>query len=660
MAKAVGPIVSRCGLWLLILTVVPRTYAAQDPDDAIVKRWETEIRPILSKQCIQCHNELKRSGQLSLETIRGMLGSTLSGSVVDDKNSSESLILKVVLPGAESHMPPDGQLSDTEIALLQKFIGDLVAAPEHEAWKNEPKVSANKAAQAKIDNYPATLPPHLVIDFAIFKMLAEKGIPAVSRTTDPQFARRIYLDLLGRIPTPEELQLFLESADSNKRETLIDSLLASPEHAVHLSELLHALLIGRKDSNAIALAEKSGWFGYLRAAIEKDRPWSEVAAEILLARPTEESQGGAIWYLYSRKNNHQEIAEAVSRDFFGVRIDCAQCHDHPLADEILQRHYWGLTAFFNRSTNTETSKGFRLKESAIGGFSEFANIRGSSAPNELVFLGSEPVPEVRPAKDVKEEDRDDLYVDQGEGEPRVPKFSRRQQFVEKVLTNHPLVSQAMVNRMWEHMLGRGLIHPVDAMDSFHPASHPELLQWLSRDFERSGYRIRHLLRSIALSHTYQLASSAAQPHDPALFSHALAKPLTAETFYRSIGTALELKNPDAFYALENRLLMSRLFPDVLTEESLANVSQGLMLSNSPLIQRFVSVAESHLLQRLSAETDPAQVSTQLFWALMHRKPDDEELQKCVTYLSQPARAREKLLEDLTWALLTSPEFRFNH
>jgi hypothetical protein len=385
-----------------------------------------------------------------------------------------------------------------------------------------------------------------------------------------------------------------------------------------------------------------------------------VAAEILLARPANEDQNGAIWYLYSRKNNHQEIAEAVSRDFFGVRIDCAQCHDHPLADEILQRHYWGLTAFFNRSTNIDTPKGPRLAESAIGGFSEFANIRGSSAPNELIFLGTNVIPETRPTKDTKEEDREELYVTTPDGEPRVPKFSRRTEFVERVLKNHPLLAQAMVNRLWGHMLGRGLIHPVDAMDSFHPASHPELLHWLSRDFERSGYRLRHLLRNIARSQVYQLDVSPQANHDPSTFASSIAKPLTAETFQRSFDFALDLKNKEAFYSLENRLAFSQLFPDVLVEESLANVSQGLMLSNSPLMNRFISVQESNLIERLAAEPDPTTLIANLFVSILHRPPDAAEKERSLEFLSNTSRERTKLVEDLAWALITSPEFRFNH
>lgn len=629
----------------------------QTTTETAQQRWEREVRPILSKNCLNCHNEAKTSGQLNLETLSGFVGNSLSGRIIDEKNSHESLLLKVLIPEAESHMPPEGQLSDAEITTIASFIEFLGTLPDLKAWQTSPQSSPEPVGS---EVYPPNLPAHLVIDFAIAKGWSEKGIQPANRTNDAQFARRLYLDLLGRTPTCDELQVFLGSTDSHKRETLIENLLHSPEHAIHLSELLNALFIGRKDAGAVRHAEKVGWFRYLRSAIEQDRAWNEVAAEILLARPASEDQAGAIWYLYSRKNNYQEIAESVSRDFFGVRIDCAQCHDHPLADEILQRHYWGLTAFFNRSTNVDTPKGPRLAESAIGGFSEFANIRGSSAPNELIFLGTDVIPETRPAKDTKEEDREELYTTAPDGEPRIPKFSRRTEFVERVLKNHPLLAQAMVNRLWGHMLGRGFIHPVDAMDSFHPASHPELLQWLSRDFERSGYRLKHLLRSIARSQVYQLDISPHANHDPSFFASSIAKPLTAETFQRSLDFTLELKNKEAFYSLENRLAFSQLFPDVLAEESLANVSQGLMLSNSPLMNRFISVQESNLIERLAAEPEPTTVIANLFVSILHRPPDDAEKQRSLEFLSNTMRDRTKLVEDLAWALITSPEFRFNH
>lgn len=656
MMNAFFPIPSSCGVFVLVLLFASLTNG-QTTTESIQQKWEKEIRPIFSAHCLPCHNESKRSGQLNLESIRGLLGNSLSGQVFDEKNSAASLLLKVLPADAESHMPPEGQLAETEIAALQSFFQELGTSPNLDTWKVETK---NVTAPTSSDLYPVNIPAHVVIDFAVAKGWSERGVTPASKITDMQFARRLYLDLVGRIPTTSELQQFLGATDSNKREVLIDTLLASPEHAVHLSELLHALFIGRKEAGPFKQAESVGWFQYLRSAVHSDRPWNEVAKEILLARPTDEKQKGAIWYLYSRKNNHQDIAESISRDFFGVRIDCAQCHDHPLADEILQRHYWGLTAFFNRSTNVDTPKGPRLAESAIGGFSEFANIRGSSAPNELIFLGTDVIAEIRPAKETKEEDREELYVPGADGEPRIPKFSRRAAFVEQVLDNHPLLAQAMVNRLWGHMLGRGLIHPVDAMDSFHPASHPELLQWLSRDFERSGYRLRYLLRNIALSNVYQLNHTIPPPQDPSSFVSSIAKPLTAEVFFRSIDFALELKNKEAFYALDNRITFSKLFPDVLTEESFANVSQGLMLSNSPFINRFISVEESELLDRLAKEPDSAEVAVGLFMSLLQRAPAEDEKQQFIEYLSNTSRPRGKLVEDLAWALLTSSEFRFNH
>lgn len=665
MTPARYPFSSSCGFIGTFLFLLAPLAFAQSTNDSIQQRWEKEVRPIFAQNCLTCHNDFKKSGQLSLESIRGLLGNSLSGQVITPQNAAESLLLQVLVANAESHMPPKGQLSDGDIQILNSFVADLLTLPDLNSWKTETHATHTSTAAANAETFPAAVPAHLVIDFALAKHWADKQISPAINTTDAQFARRIYLDLIGRVPTVSEMQSFLASTSSAKRENLVDHLLTSPEHAVHLSELLNALFIGRKEQGPIRQAEKIGWFTYLRDVIREDRPWDEVAAEILLARPANEQQQGAVWYLYSRKNNHQEMAEAISRDFFGVRIDCAQCHDHPLADEILQRHYWGLTAFFNRSTNVDTDKGPRLAESAIGGFSEFANIRGTSAANELVFLGTDVIAEVRPAKDTKEEDREDLYIPSADGEPRIPKFSRRAQFVEHVLTDHPLVAQAMVNRMWGHMFGRGLVHPIDAMDSFHPASQPELLQWLSRDFERSGYRIRHLLRSLALSKAYQLSCSQPQPQDPSTFASFIAKPLTAEAFFRSIEFALELKNKEQFNSLENRVHFASLFPDVLAEESFANVSQGLMLSNSPFIQRFVSVKESHLLERLEGVTDSSQVLRDLFLSILQREPDNEELQRCLEHLSNAtrpdaARNRSELIEDIAWALITSAEFRFNH
>jgi hypothetical protein len=506
---------------------------------------------------------------------------------------------------------------------------------------------------------PLGLDPARVIDLAVEQQwLANQLAPAAS-VDDAQFLRRVSLDLIGRVPRAAEVASFTADTDSRKRELLVDRLLDSDEHAAHFAELLDAILIGRTDVGQYQRRSGAGWMEYLQRALAENRPWNEVARELVLARPAAPEQRGAAWYLYARKDKPQDIAEAVSKDLFGVRIDCAQCHDHPLAGEIEQRHYWGLVAFFNRSKNVDTPAGPRVSESAIGGFSDFNTLEGVAQPNLLVFLGDRQVDEARPAADAKVEDSDQLYHPSQADQPRIPKFSRREKFADEVLQDHPLVAQAMVNRLWGWMLGRGLVHPVDALDSYHPPSHPGLLDWLSRDFAHSGYDVRRMLRALARTRVYQLQSVREGFADPKWFAVAESKPLTAESLHRSLLTALDPDDPGRWNSVEQRIAFARLFPDVLSEETLANVAQGLMLSNAQWINELVTVRHSQTLRSLNEQADPEILVAQLFERLLGRAPDAEELSQCAGYLSAAAD-RTRAVEGLAWALLTSAEFRFNH
>ena len=507
---------------------------------------------------------------------------------------------------------------------------------------------------------PLGLNPAHVIDLALEHGYRTHSLRPTVRVDDASFARRVYLDLVGRVPTTKELQDFLRETHSVKRTTLIDRLLESDAHAEHMAEVLDAIFIGQTNVDQVKKRIDAGWIDYLRKAVRDNRPWNQVAREVVLARPTSPEVRGAAWYLYARKDKHQDIAEAVSKDIFGVRIDCAQCHNHPLADEIKQKHYWGLVAFFNRSKNVDTPHGPGISESAIGGFSDFANLEGSSSPNELRYLDDRYVEEARPAKDVKEEEGEELYIATDSNGPKVPKFSRREQFVEKVLTDHPLLAKAMVNRLWGWMMGRGLVHPVDSLDSFHPPSHPELLDWLARDFAASGYDIRRLIKALASTQAYQLESTNASNSDPKWFASGLPKPLTAEMLQRSMLVVLDPVDKSRWNSLDQRVAFASLFPDVLAEECMANVAQGLYLSNSESITESVSMKNSRFLQSLAGELDNAMVIERLFDGILGRKPSTDEVAYCTDYFNARADRRDRALEGLAWAILTSAEFRFNH
>src|SRR6185369_15328142 len=191
------------------------------------------------------------------------------------------------------------------------------------------------------------------------------------------------------------------------------------------------------------------WFAFLDDAFRRNRPWNEVVREMIVARPQRPEDRGAVWFLYERENNAQMIAEALAPVVFGLQIKCAQCHDHMVAREIKQAHYWGMVTAFNRSKNVDTPDGPGVAESAIGGFVSFANLKKESQPATLTFFNGRNVDETRPKDGEKEADRPDLYLvppaketeaPSGRGprrertvkadQPAVPKFSRRVAFAD--------------------------------------------------------------------------------------------------------------------------------------------------------------------------------------------------------------------------------------
>lgn len=500
------------------------------------------------------------------------------------------------------------------------------------------------------------------IDRFLSQAWNDKNIVPSQPASDEAFVRRIYLDLAGRIPTPEESKTFIEDQRPNKREALTDLLLHSEDYVQHFTDTFDTLLMGRGSRRNYRERSQHHWRSWLETVFRENRPWNEVVSEILLARPEKQEDQGLVWFLYERENDYQKIAESIAPAFFGIHIECAQCHDHMVAFEIEQRHYWGLVAFFNRGKNQQTGSGLHIAESAIGGFSEFANLEGSSTPNLLTFFESKVVEEPRPDKDVKQEDQDELYQAASVTEaPRIPKFSRREKFVDEVLHDHPLIARAFVNRVWALLLGRGIVHPFDEMDSTHPPSHPELLDWLAEDFRDSNYDIRRLIRSIALSQAYQLDSvKLTGADDPATFAWYLERPLTAEQYSRSMQLVVRgsFKN-DSPLTGELRKPMPEVLPQTIT----TGVDVALFLSNNPVVNDFIAQSQSpdHLVSRLLSIDSRAEQMALLFSSVYQRAPTGIEASRITDFLKDHTGEEEReSWNQILWAMLTSAEFRFNH
>ena len=280
------------------------------------------------------------------------------------------------------------------------------------------------------------------------------------------------------------------------------------------------------------------------------------------------------------------------------------------------------------------------------------------------------VDEKRPTDGLNDKDSDAKYLlpPKTRGKAKsyaVPKFSRRQSISDAVTQDNPLLARAFVNRMWAMLLGRGFVNPVDQMDSKHPPTHPELLTWLSQDFEASGYDIRHLIREIVLSKTYQLDSrwNDSTPPLPDLFARGLEKPLPAEVLYRSLvvatgdGTVSE-KTFNSNDTLRQSLI--DVFPGMFDVEYNATLQQAMFLTNSPIFDTLVKPTGQNLTARMMKLSTSAERAKLAFTEIYGREPADAELAGATAYLDTRDDRPEAGVRQLTWALLTSTEFLLNH
>jgi mono/diheme cytochrome c family protein len=649
------------------------TQATFDPSSQPM--WINHIEPILAKNCFGCHGEKKKKGGLDLRGPQSIFAGGNDGSVIIPGRPTDSVIYQRIQPNAKDHMPPEeGQLSVEDMSLVQQWIMMLPTASAGGAG-SVPAIFSRTAPslmeQAKVKfTPPAGVRASTVIDELIEKKWREAKVSGSAVCDDRTFVRRIYLDLAGRVPTRAEMDSFVSSNESQKRAVLVDRLLNGSEYPKYMAEVLDVALMERKGPRAEAERKTRGWFTFLEKSVAANRPWNLVVADLITARPKSPEYKGAVAFLYEKKNNHQLMAEAVAPVVFGVSIGCAQCHNDPLAHEIKQQNYWGLVAAFNRSTNADTNNGPGVSEDATGGFVNFVNLKKESQPAIIALLNEKTIAEKRPAEGAKETDSDANYIVKPSKDRKrptiaaIPKFSRRVALAEAVTKDNPLLARAFVNRVWGLFLGRGIVNPVDQMNSTHPPSHPELLAFLADDFAHSGYDVKRLIREIVLSRTYQLDSKfqGSAPPAPELFAYGLEKPLGAESLYRSLLTATgagsAVLTTPATDILREKLIAT--FPGMFEVEYNATLQQAMFLTNNSMLDGLLKPEGANLTARLERIDGSAAKVREAFMDVLGRWPDDGELAKGVSYLDGRSERPEAAVKQLVWVLIASPEFLLNH
>jgi len=560
-------------------------------------------------------------------------------------------------------------------------------------------LTAALSTQVVADDEQTSL--HARIDEAI---RAGHDGPFAEKANDGEFLRRLYLDLTGSVPDAETARQFLADESPDKRERMIDQLLASPQSARHLATVFDVMLMERRGGNRVSSDQ---WRDYLRRSFAENRPLNEIAAEILAADGARRGPRAAAKFYLDRDAEVNLLTRDVARLFFGKSLECAQCHDHPLVGTYLQEDFYGLYGFLSRGylVNDKNLKKDVYAEKAEGEIKyQSVFIPDETYETQPHLPGESPIT----VPELPEEER---YVVKPEDKiAAVPKFSLREQLARLIAGGQSAdFCENMANRLWALMMGRGLVEPVGWHHEDNPPSHPELLKTLSDELCSSGFDVRHFLRELALSQTYQRSGQVPEglapesiPEDR--YAVAVMKPMSPEQLAWSLMQATgvvdlkEVQNDDKLRAEDPRYydilqadvprqnLLAELidqrvagelkgsvgsFTSLFTgqpgepDSYQANVQQALFLSNSRQMVGWLnpaSVSEtSNLSARLAALEDPTALADELYFSVLTRQPNDEERQLVVDVLSQATdENRPQVLRDVAWALLTSTEFRFNH
>jgi hypothetical protein len=497
-----------------------------------------------------------------------------------------------------------------------------------------------------------SLPHYNYIDENIDAKLERLKIQPAAVADDATFARRLYLDLVGIPPTPEEARAFLDDPAPSraKRERLIGALMKRKEFIDHWSLKWGDLL----QSNRKHLGEKGTWAfrQWIRDSLAANTPYDQMVRELITSKGSTYQNPAANYF---RVNGDPKIAmENTTQLFLGVRMVCAQCHDHPF-EKWTQNQYYQLSAFF----------------AAVG-------VKpGFDSEEEIVYLK-------RDGYDVKHPKNNRAvapqYLIASTEAPPIASFDDRREALADWLTSekNPFFARAIVNRLWSYFFGRGIIDPVDDIRASNPPVNEALLQALADDFIKSNFDLQHVIRTIVNSRTYQagIETNKWNENDTTNFSHFVPRRLSAESILDAITiatgsrpdfpevppdfTAQELPDPhvgeggflDMFGRPERE---SSCECERRTEMSLP---QAMNLINGPTLAEAIAAPEGRVAQAILAGKTNREVVEELYLAAFSRLPTAAEMDNALTYLNK-GPSRTGRAQDLLWALVNSNAFLFN-
>nr|MBC8290706.1 DUF1553 domain-containing protein [Planctomycetota bacterium] len=454
-------------------------------------------------------------------------------------------------------------------------------------------------------------------------------------------------------PPAEDNQDYLDEKSADKRKRLVQELLTGPNYVMNSTSFWRKVLIPEADTNFNIRFMMPGFEAWLRQRLDENKSYDDLVKEILTTPVAGVSpfQNGnnltPVAFYQSKEIKPENLAAATSRMFLGIRIECAQCHDHPF-DTWEQKDFWGYAAFFAAMQRQRRNAGF------LSQLQELFTRRSLKVP------GTDEVVKA-------------TYLT-GES-PQIPGGSSARLTLAEWVTSrdNPYFARAAANRVWGHFFGIGIVDPVDDFSDSNPPSHPELLDLLAKELVEHDFDMKFLVRAITASRTYQLSSAVRSKDDdtnPRLFSRMAVKGMTAEQLYDSLAQAagthetFDQAQQSRFGATQRSRFVEQ-FSDTSSPptERQTSVLQALSMMNGRLVTDATALESSRTLAGVidfPGFTNARRIEA-LFLATLNRRPRPEELDRFLKYVESASSEKpDKALSDVFWILLNSSEFSLNH
>ena len=503
------------------------------------------------------------------------------------------------------------------------------------------------------DFTPTPVPQDNLIDKAVVEKLNRLKIAPSPVAGDEEFLRRVYLDLIGVQPKPDEVRAFLADASADKRTKVIDALFERPEFVDHWSLKWGDLL--QNSRNSLSAPMMYLFREHLRSEIAANTPLDQFARRILTAKGGASEDPAAAYFAISKDTN--DTVERATQVFCGVRMLCARCHPHPL-ENWTQADYYGLASFFNQVSVRPDSR-----------FPNVGNAKLVQLNLQTGFAGNPRSGQPQPPKFL------------GGATPELPANVDRREAYATWLTSaeNPLFARGLVNRLWSYFFHRGIIEPVDDIRSTNPPINPALLEALTKDFVDAKFDARHLMRQIVTSQTYQRTSRPvpSNEYDEQNFSHAVPRRIPAEALLDSLVQATGVPEnvggaPGGFRAaqLPDATVQSnflnlfgkpqRMEACECERDNGSNMLQALHFINGPSILGRVQNGGARPAQLINQKLPDEQMVGELFLWTLARNPSPEEQKVSLEFVQSYGEKKAEAVQDLMWALLNSRDFLLVH